>query len=105
MRKRKTTYPPKRNNTRPAGDSTPMRSQAVEIDMTALTGKGAFRIGDRVRIKGTGFLAGEDAVVESVVGGMIPAASVRTAGGQSRRVRTIDLEPLPGPAEPEATSS
>ena len=42
------------------------------------------------------FLDGEEAVVESIPGGVIPSVLVRTAAGRTRRVRTIDLEALPG---------
>ena len=37
---------------------------------------------------------GEAAVVESLPGGVIPSALVRTEGGRTRRVRTIDLEKI-----------
>ena len=47
----------------------------------------------RVSIMGTGLYAGETAVVESIAGGVIPAADVRTEAGRTRRVRTIDLVP------------
>jgi hypothetical protein len=107
MRKRKTTYPPKRNDTKRApatGGGPQMRPPVVTIDTTAIAGKGDLKIGDRVRITGTGFLAGETAVVETLAGGLISAAFVRTDSGQGRRVRTIDLEPITEsePAEPTA---
>jgi len=39
------------------------------------------------------------------VGGVIPAADVRTEAGRTRRVRTIDLVPVPsGAADPAPTS-
>jgi hypothetical protein len=47
----------------------------------------------------SGLYAGEMATVESVVGGVIPAAVIRTDAGRTRRVRAIDLmrgaEPTP----------
>ena len=49
----------------------------------------------RVSIQGTGLYVGEVAVVESIAGGVIPAANVRTESGRTRRVRTIDLVPAP----------
>ena len=57
----------------------------------------------RVTIMGTGLYAGETAVVESIAGGVIPAANVRTEAGRTRRVRTIDLAPAPRTA-PASTS-
>ena len=41
---------------------------------------------------GSGLYNGEAAVVESLPGGVIPSALVRTEAGRTRRVRTIDLE-------------
>jgi len=49
----------------------------------------------RVSILGTGLYAGEVAVVERIVAGVIPAADVRTEAGRTRRVRTIDLVRAP----------
>ena len=49
-----------------------------------------------MRIAGTGLYAGEEATIERLVAGVIPAATVRTDGGGTRRVRTIDLEPIVG---------
>ena len=70
------------------------RSNAVSIDLNARTGRDSIKVGDRVRIKGTGLYAGEAATVERLVPGVIPAATVRTEGGSTRRVRTIDLEAI-----------
>ena len=50
--------------------------------------------GSRVQIA-SGLYAGELAIVESVVGGVIPAAVVRTEAGRTRRVRTVDLQLVP----------
>lgn len=66
-----------------------------------MTGRADIRQGDRVVI-GSGLGAGELATVESVVGGVIPAALVRTDAGLARRVRTIDLAPAPAAEAPPA---
>ncbi len=99
-RKRKVIYPPARTSKRPGpppgvvGDPTHVRPTVVSIDVTATTGRSGLRVGDRVRIGGSGQGAGEVATIERLVGGVIPAASVRTDAGRTRRVRTIDLEPI-----------
>jgi len=96
MRKRKVTYPTPRNKKAPPPTDTPeptdIRPTVVAIDMRAATGRGDIVIGDRVRIIGSGLYNGEAAVVESLPGGVIPSALVRTEAGRTRRVRTIDLE-------------
>lgn len=103
MRRKKVTYPPpktatKGGSTAAAPDARTPVSRAVTIDTTAMLGRGELRIGDRVRIM-SGLYAGEAAIVESVVGGVIPAALVRTEAGRTRRTRTIDLAPYrPEPA-------
>lgn len=99
MRKRKTTYPAPRNASRPvrtggdapAADRT--RPSLVTIDTSAISGRSGLAVGDRVLITSTGLYSGETAVVETLVGGPIPAALVRTEAGGRRRVRTIDLRP------------
>ena len=63
-----------------------------------MTGRSDIHQGSRVII-GSGLGAGEIATVESVIGGVIPAALVRTDAGMARRVRTIDLTPVPPGAE------
>ena len=67
--------------------------RTVTINLSATTGRASIRLGDRVRIL-SGLYAGEAAVVESVAGGVIPAAIVRTESGRTRRSRTIDLDPI-----------
>jgi hypothetical protein len=97
VRKRKVTYPTPRNKKAPpsvAPEPVYVRPSVVAIDLTAGAGGGAFAIGDRVRIVGSGLYNGEAAVVESLPGGVIPSALVRTEGGRTRRVRTIDLEKI-----------
>ena len=100
-RKRKQVYPPKRTPPKaagPGGDAI-RPSTAVSINLTAMTGRRGFEVGDRVRILGTGLYAGEVAVIERLAGGVVPAVSVRTEAGRSRTVRTIDLEPVRREAE------
>jgi hypothetical protein len=63
------------------------------INRQAGTGRTGIEVGMRVSILGTGLYVGEVAVVESIAGGVIPAANVRTESGRTRRVRTIDLVP------------
>lgn len=98
-RKRKVTYPVARTATRPAPavgagpEAAYVRPTVVAIDVRATKGGRSVAIGDHVRIVGSGLYAGEIAVVETVAGGVIPAAVVRTEAGRTRRVRTIDLEP------------
>jgi len=108
MRKRKVSYPPARTATKRApapgvvGGPPIVRPTVATINMQARAGRGDIKTGDRVRIVGPGLYSGENGVVESVVGGVIPAALVRTDDGRSRRVRTVALEPIsePMPAEP-----
>ena len=69
-------------------------SRVANINLKAMTGRADIAQGSRVRIE-SGMYAGEFAIVESVIGGVIPAALVRTESGSSRRVRTIDLVPAP----------
>lgn len=94
MARRRTFYP----TAKPKGPQPAPREYVVPptvaiIDSRAALGRQGIRAGMRVRILGTGLYAGEIAVVEKLLGGPIPAASVRTEAGRTRRVRTIDLEP------------
>lgn len=97
MRRRKVTYPPPKTATS-GGSSSPgadaralaNANRAVTINLEAMTGRPSIVQGAKVTI-GSGLYAGEVAVVESVVGGVIPAAVVRTEAGRTRRVRTVDL--------------
>lgn len=98
--KRKTTYFSKKAK----GPLAPAREPIIPpslavIDTTAGRGRAGIVDGSRVRILGTGLYAGELAVVERLVPGVIPAAFVRTDAGGTRRVRTIDLEPVARGAE------
>jgi hypothetical protein len=107
-RRRKTTYPPPKTATRGPRDPDDPRNtgggRSVTIDLTAMAGRTEIRTGQVVRIA-TGLYAGERAVVESLVGGVIPAVLVRTEAGRTRRVRAVDLVlDRGGPAEPDAPS-
>ncbi len=79
----------------PAGDPRAVRPTVATINLAALDVRSDLAIGDRVRIGGGGLYAGELAVVEGLAGGVIPAATVRTDDGRRRRVRVVDLEPVP----------
>ena len=108
-RKRKTTYPPARTDTKPAqrpgaGPEPYVRPTVATIDVNATAGKAGFSVGDRVRISGGGLYAGEAAVIEKLTSGVIPGALVRTEAGRTRQVRTVDLDPLP-PAAPGAKAA
>jgi hypothetical protein len=99
MKRRKVTYPVAKTHTkgapRPgAGPDAMFRPNLVSIDITAGAGRQNLKVGGRVRINGTGLYAGEEASILKLVPGVIPAASVRTDTGGTRRVRTIDLEPI-----------
>jgi hypothetical protein len=104
--KRKSTYPPAKTSTRrappPGSDASLERPNLAKINLEAAAGRAGFTVGDRVRIEALGLYSGEVAVIERLSGGVIPSALVRTEGGGTRQVRTIDLEPIkpePRPAE------
>jgi len=102
MKRRKVTYPVARTHTKgaPRAGAGPevamVRPNLVSIDLTAGAGRKNLDVGGRVRIAGTGLYAGEEAIIVRLVAGVIPAATVRTDGGGTRHVRTIDLEPVIG---------
>jgi hypothetical protein len=106
--KRKKVFYPKTRPGAPAPAGAPgadaraaaAASRTVSIDLAAATAGADIRLGDRVQIQ-TGLYAGEMATVESVVGGVIPAAMVRTDAGRTRRARAIDLVRGAAPAQPE----
>ena len=100
VKKRRQTYPPPRSSKGPAPAYVPPVTPPTValINSQAGTGRSGIVVGMRVTILGTGLYAGETAVVESIVGGVIPAADVRTEAGRTRRVRTIDLVPAAGAA-------
>ena len=94
-RKRYQGYRPT-NTKAPASDRPAVSpSTVVSIDHTAMAGRAGLVVGERVRILGSGLYAGELAVVERLVHGPIPSASVRTDAGLARLARTVDLEPVP----------
>ena len=96
-RKRKVIYPPSRSS---KGAPPPRAPQVTPptvatINTQAGVGRAGIVPGLRVVIQGTGLYTGETAVVQSLVPGVIAAAVVKTDGGQTRRVRTVDLAPAP----------
>ena len=106
-RKRRPTYPPPRSSKGPAPVYVPPVTPptVAVINRQASTGRAGIEVGMRVTIMGTGLYAGETAVVESIQSGVIPAASVRTEAGRTRRVRTIDLAPVPRTAPAPAATT
>lgn len=114
MKRRRVVYPPAKTATRSdPGAGVDARAAAaasriVSINLNAMTGRPGIRPGLRVQIA-SGLYAGEFAIVESVVGGVIPAAVVRTEAGRTRRVRTVDLSPAAassqGSAAPQGADS
>jgi hypothetical protein len=71
-----------------------VRPTVASINLSASTGRAGLKVGDRVRINGTGLYTGEFATIEKLTTGPIPSAVVRTEAGRTRQVRTIDLEPV-----------
>lgn len=104
-RKRKTNYPVAKTANRrppaPGSDASVERPNLATINMSAGAGRAGLKVGDRVRIDAGGTYSGEIAVIEKLSSGVIPSALVRTEGGGTRQVRTIDLAPL----GPEAAKS
>lgn len=104
MRKRKVTYPPAKTATKrapaPGSDASFERPNLATINLAAGAGRAGFAIGDRVRIEAAGIYAGQIAVIERLSGGVIPSALVRTDGGGTRQVRTIDLVAAPAESPP-----
>jgi hypothetical protein len=74
----------------------------ASINLSASTGRAGLKVGDRVRINGTGLYSGDLATIEKLASGAIPSAVVRTDAGRTRQVRTIDLEPVAAPPPPVA---
>ena len=79
-----------------------VRSTVATINLGAVKGQSGLQIGGRVRVHGTGRLAGSTATIEKVLTGGIPQVIVRTDDGQSGRVRSIDVEPPPQGTPPSA---
>jgi hypothetical protein len=96
-RKRSSGYRPAGGKARAPDRAVSVPSSVVSIDRTAIVGRAGVAVGSRVRILGSGLYAGELAIVERLVAGVIPAATVRTEAGNARTARTIDLEPAPEP--------
>jgi hypothetical protein len=107
VKKRKVSYPKPRTANAPVrgaglqGEPARTRSTVATINLAVLAGRNDLAIGDRVRIGGDGLYAGEAATVLSLVGGLIPAATVQTEAGRTRRVRAVDLERI-GPEQRES---
>lgn len=98
MPRKRQTYPPPRSGHAPprpgAGpEGVVNRPNLVSINTDAGKGRAGFTAGDRVRIGGNGRYAGEIVVIERISAGVIPSAVVRNEAGETRHVRTIDLEP------------
>lgn len=98
MARKRQSYPPARTGKAPprpgAGpEGVVNRPNLVAIDSSAGKGRAGLSVGDRVRISGNGRYAGEVVVIEKITSGAIPAAIVRNEAGETRHVRTIDLEP------------
>ncbi len=108
MRRRKTIYPPAKTATTGRASGTDARvaaaNRVVSIDLGAIRGRSDLRPGMRVEIT-SGLYSGESAIVESVMGGVIPAVVVRTAAGRTRRMRVIDLVPLTSGADGPTSES
>ncbi len=101
-KRKKPFYPQSRPTRRPAPAGTealPERPNLATINLQAGAGRAGFAVGDRVRIEGGGTYSGEIATIERLSAGVIPSALVRTEGGGTRQVRTIDL--VPAKAEPK----
>jgi hypothetical protein len=102
VKRRKVTYPVARTHTKGAPkpgagpEAAMVRPNLVAIDVTAGLGRQNLKVGGRARILGGGLYAGEEATIERLIAGVIPAATVRTDAGATRRVRTIDLDPVSG---------
>jgi hypothetical protein len=94
-RKSRGYVPPRKTKGQVPAAREPITPPSVAtIDTKAGLGRPGVQAGARVTILGGGLYAGEVAVVEKLVGGVVPAALVRTEAGRTRQVRTIDLEPV-----------
>jgi len=101
--KRKRYNPFEQNNRKrgpaPTSDTPIERPNLATINTEAAFGKAGFSIGDLVKIQGSGMYTGETATIERLTTGPIPSAVVRTANGNTRHVRTIDLVAVPKTAQ------
>jgi hypothetical protein len=96
-RKRKVVYPPSRSSKGAPPARVPQVTPATVavINTQAGVGRAGIVPGMRVIIQSPGLYTGETAIVQSLIPGVIAAATVRTEAGQTRRVRTVDLAPAP----------
>ena len=92
-RKRNTNWTPS-GNRRPPAPERVIPQTSVSINLRAAQGRDGLKVGTRVRLIGGGLYAGETAVIERLTGSVVPSAIVRTESGNTRQVRTIDLEPI-----------
>ena len=110
-KRKKVFYPTRQNNKRQSAagpDQVIERPNLATINLEAGAGRPGFKVGDKVRIEGSGMYAGENAVIERLSAGVIPSALVRTESGATRQVRTIDLarpSAKPEVAEPEPSEA
>jgi hypothetical protein len=72
-------------------EAEPDRPNLARINLSAAGGQTGLSVGDRVRIDASGTYSGDIGTIERLIGGVIPSALVRMAGGGSRQVRTVDL--------------
>ena len=92
-RKRRTVYPPPRNAVRPPRPGEPggpggppigepyVRPTVASINLAASTGRAGLKVGDRVRINGTGLYSGELATIEKLASGRDPVGRRADRGG------------------------
>jgi hypothetical protein len=85
----------------PEAEATMERPNLAKINLSAGMGRSGFSVGDRVRIGAAGMYSGEIGKIERLSSGVIPSALVRTEGGGTRQVRTIDLEPVQAEKRPD----
>jgi hypothetical protein len=100
MARKRAYIPPKKSKGGPPAAREQIdRASLATINTSAGVGRGGLSVGTKVVIQGGGLFAGETAVVEKLMAGVIPSALVRTETGRSRQVRTIDLEPVRKPGD------
>ena len=93
-KKKKAYYPsskPKKKGPAASPEAEPDRPNLARINLSAAGGQTGLSVGDRVRIEASGTYSGDIGTIERLIGGVIPSALVRMAGGGSRQVRTVDL--------------
>lgn len=98
-RKRRVFHPPSRSSKGPPpANRVPVDPPTLAtINLDAGRWRSDLSVGMQVTIAGSGADAGETAVIERLVSGVIPAAVVRTTSGRSRHVRMVDVQPARTP--------